>query len=111
MMSPLSSVHIPVVDLYKGITDEQIMKITIPCGITLGGAGADVVEISGKWTNLEPHNSWRQRHLEQGCCCTFGCSFGPFYGCCTFGLSLGVFSPLLMLVVSLNVKGIGCPQK
>ena len=34
--------HIPVVDPYEGITDEQIMKITIPCEITLGTAREDV---------------------------------------------------------------------
>ena len=29
----LGSVHILVVNHYEGITDEQIMEITIPCGI------------------------------------------------------------------------------
>ena len=36
MISPHGSVHIPVMDLYEGITDEQIIEITISCGISLG---------------------------------------------------------------------------
>lgn len=40
--SLLGSVHIPVSDSLEEITDELIMEITIPCGITLGGSGTDV---------------------------------------------------------------------
>ena len=36
LISPIGSVHIPVEDPYERITDEQIMEITIQCGITLG---------------------------------------------------------------------------
>ena len=42
MVSLLGSVHIHVMDSYEGIKDDQIMKITIPCDITMGGLGAGV---------------------------------------------------------------------
>ena len=41
-INPLGSVHIPVIDPYEGITDEQIMEITIPYGIILGSSGSAV---------------------------------------------------------------------
>ena len=44
----LGSVHIPVVNHYEGITDEQIMKITIPYGVMQGSSRAVVVDNSRK---------------------------------------------------------------
>ena len=56
MISPLSSVHIPVEDPYKGITDEQIMDV-IPCGISLGSSGMGLRTVSRRWTMIESQNA------------------------------------------------------
>jgi len=44
MISLRGSVHILITNPCEGITDEHIMEITIPCGITLGSSGADVAD-------------------------------------------------------------------
>ena len=50
-INPLGSMHIPVIDLYKGITDEHIMEITMSCGITLDSSGAGIADNFRKMDN------------------------------------------------------------
>ena len=100
MISLSGSVFIPDVDSFEWITEEQIIEITIPCGITLGSSGAEVAIVSGRWTRTEQQSAASRGEM-----------IIVFFGFTLDKLFFGVLFCLLMLVVSWNVKGLGCPQK
>ena len=63
LISPMGYVHIPIEDPYERITDEQIMEITIQCGITLGWSRIRVTD------RLRRNGSGQSCDRQQWCCC------------------------------------------
>ena len=69
-ISPLGSVHMPIVDHYEGITDKQIMKITISCGVMLGSSRTAVADSLRMMDQVRASVVlWL---LRQADCCCFG---------------------------------------